>query len=203
MKPVILGVAGGTGSGKTTVVQALVEALGCESAAVIEQDSYYRDRSGLSNAERENINYDHPDSLENELLAEHLKELREGRPVQVPIYDFFTHTRRVETRTVEPQRVIVLEGILILNDRALRELMDIRIFVDTDDDVRFIRRLVRDIRERSRTMESVIRQYLETVKPMHRDFVEPSKRYADLIIPEGGENRIAIDILLAKIRSLL
>jgi uridine kinase len=202
-RPVLVGVAGGTGSGKTTVVRSLVNALGDRDVAIIQHDSYYRDRSHLPTADRANINYDHPDALETSLLVDHLSCLLQGQVVQTPIYDFATHTRRRETNPVEPRKVIVLEGILIFVDPALRALMDIRIFVDTDDDVRFIRRLERDIMERGRTMPLVIQQYLATVKPMHLEFVEPSKRYADLIIPEGGLNRIAVDVLITKIKSLI
>jgi uridine kinase len=203
MRSVIIGVAGGTGSGKTTVVRALVEKLGSSDVAVIQHDSYYRDRSHLPPTERESINYDHPDALESSLLVTHLNQLSQGYPIKVPMYDFATHTRKPETKRIEPRQVIIVEGILIFADPPLRDLMDIRIFVDTDDDVRFIRRLERDITERNRTVWSVIQQYLDTVKPMHLEFVEPSKRYADLIIPEGGYNRIAIDVLVTKIESLI
>jgi uridine kinase len=203
MRPIIIGVAGGTGSGKTTVVHRLVDSLSEEDVTVIQHDSYYRDRSHLPPEERQNINYDHPDALETSLLVAHLKQLMQGNPVEVPIYDFTTHTRKHETKRVEPRKVLIVEGILIFVDRSLRDLMDIRIFVQTDDDVRFIRRLERDIAERGRTTPSVIQQYLNTVKPMHLEFVEPSKRYADLIIPEGGFNPIAIDVLLTKIKSLI
>jgi len=203
MKPVIVGVAGGTGSGKTTVSQAILDRVGRDRIAYIQHDSYYRDLAHLPLEERSRVNFDHPDSLENELLLFHLQELVAGRPVDVPIYDFTTHTRRPETRRVAPHRVILVEGILIFADKALREIMDIKIFVDTDADLRFLRRLQRDIAERGRTMESVIRQYLETVRPMHLEFVEPSKRYADLIIPEGGFNTIAVDMVVARIEAML
>ncbi len=200
---IIIGVAGGTGSGKTTVAQEILQRVGPDRIAYIQHDSYYRDQSHLPFHERAKVNYDHPDSLESELLVEHLKQLRAGRPVEVPIYDFTTHTRRPETRRVEPRRVILVEGILIFADRALREMMDVKIFVDTDPDIRFIRRLQRDIRERGRTMESVIEQYLSTVRPMHMEFVEPSKRYADVIIPEGGFNVVALDMVVARILALI
>ncbi len=203
MRPILIGVAGGTGSGKTTVVRSLAESLSDEDVAVLQHDAYYRDRSHLPPLERQNINYDHPDALETSLLVSHLQQLLEARPVEIPIYDFTTHTRKRETRRVQPQKVLIVEGILIFVDPALRDLMDIRLFVETDDDVRFIRRLERDIEERGRTMRSVIEQYLTTVKPMHLQFVEPSKRYADLIIPEGGYNRIAVDVVLTKIKSLI
>lgn len=203
MKPVIVGVAGGTGSGKTTVSHAILERVGRDRIAYIQHDSYYRDLSHLPLEERARVNFDHPDALENELLIQHLQQLIAGRPAEIPIYDFTTHTRRKETRTVLPHRVILLEGILIFADKTLREMMDVKIYVDTDADIRFIRRLERDIAERGRTMESVIRQYLETVRPMHLEFVEPSKRYADIIIPEGGFNTIAIDMVVARIEALL
>lgn len=203
MERVIIGVAGGTGSGKSTVVQEIIRALGTDDVTVIQHDSYYRDRSHLSPEERGCINYDHPDALETRLLVQHLRELREGHPIAIPVYDFTTHTRKEITETVHPKRVIIVEGILILADAALRELMDAKVFVDTDADTRFIRRLQRDIAERGRTMKSVIQQYLSTVKPMHLEFVEPSKRYADVIIPEGGYNQVAVDMLITKIRSII
>lgn len=203
MKPVIVGVAGGTGSGKTTVSHAILERVGHDRIAYIQHDSYYRDLSHLPMEERSRVNFDHPDALENDLLVRHLRQLMAGQPAEIPIYDFTTHTRRKETRTVLPHRVILLEGILIFADKTLREMMDVKIYVDTDADLRFIRRLERDIAERGRTMESVIRQYLETVRPMHLEFVEPSKRYADIIIPEGGFNTIAIDMVVSRIEALL
>jgi len=203
VKPIIVGVAGGTGSGKTTVAQAILERVGRDRIAYIQHDSYYRDLSHLPLEERARVNFDHPDALENELLVQHLRQLCAGRPAEVPIYDFTTHTRRPETRTVYPHRVILVEGILIFADKTLRDMMDVKIFVDTDADIRFIRRLQRDIAERGRTMESVIRQYLETVRPMHLEFVEPSKRYADVIIPEGGFNTIAVEMVVARILAML
>ncbi len=203
MKPVVVGVCGGTGSGKTTVSQAILERVGRERIAYIQHDSYYRDLSHLPFAERSRTNFDHPDSLENELLVRHLRQLCAGQPAAIPVYDFTTHTRRPETRLVEPHRVVLLEGILIFADRALRRMMDVKIYVDTDADLRFIRRLQRDIAERGRTMESVVQQYLDTVRPMHLEFVEPSKRYADIIIPEGGFNTIAIDMVVARITAML
>jgi uridine kinase len=203
MDVVVIGVAGGSGSGKTTVSQAILERVGRERIAYIQHDAYYRDRSDLPFEERTRLNYDHPDALENELLVEHLRQLRGGDTVRVPIYDFTTHTRSGETRTVSPEPVVLLEGILIFADKELRSLMDVKIFVDTDPDIRFIRRLNRDIQERGRTMDSVCKQYLETVRPMHLEFVEPSKRYADVIIPEGGFNTIAIDMVVARVESML
>lgn len=202
-KPVIVGVAGGTGSGKTTVVCEILKGLKPGEAAVIAHDAYYRDRSHLPTRERANINYDHPDALETSLLVEHVKRLHCGQPVEVPSYDFATHTRKAETQTVTPCKVIVVEGILILAEPALRELFAIKIFVDTDADIRFIRRMERDIAERARTRSSVVKQYLESVRPMHLEFVEPSKRFADVIIPDGGYNRVAVDMLLTKLRSII
>ncbi len=202
-KPIIVGVAGGTGSGKTTVSQAILERVGRERIAYIQHDAYYRDRSHLPFEERAKLNFDHPDALETELLVEHLQRLRAGEPVEVPIYDFATHTRIPQTRRVEPRPVIMVEGILIFADRALRDMLDVKIFVDTDADLRFIRRLERDIAERGRTMRSVIDQYLATVRPMHLEFVEPSKRYADVIIPEGGFNRAAIDMVVARVEAMV
>jgi uridine kinase len=203
MPPVIIGVAGGTGAGKTTVVREVVRAVDEEHIAIIAHDSYYKDRSELPLEERAQLNYDHPDALETDLLVFHLEELRAGRSVEVPSYDFSLHTRRDLTRTVAPARVILVDGILIFVDERLRELMDVKVFVDTDSDIRFIRRLERDLEERGRTMDSVVEQYLETVKPMHEEFVEPSKRFADLLIPNGGYNRAAVDTLLARIRAVV
>ncbi|MBI4789809.1 MAG: uridine kinase [Chloroflexi bacterium] len=203
MKPVLIGVAGGSGSGKTTVSQTILGRVGGDRIAYIQHDAYYRDRSGLPFEERVRINYDHPDSLETDLMAEHLKALRAGEVVALPVYDFARHVRRAETRRIEPRPIILVEGILIFADRALREMFDIKIFVDTDADLRFIRRLQRDIAERGRTRESVVEQYLDTVRPMHLEFVEPSKRYADVIIPEGGFNTIAIDMVVARINAML
>lgn len=203
MRPIILGVAGGSGSGKTTVVREIVQALGPDQVAVVHHDSYYRDTSHLALEERQAINYDHPDSLETELLVEHLQVLRSGAAVDIPIYDFTAHNRRTERQRVLPRKVVIVDGLLILWDRDLRPLMDIKVFVDTDADLRFIRRLQRDIRERARSAESVIRQYTDTVRPMHLEFVEPSKRYADVIVPEGGMNAVAVDMLITKVRAVL
>ncbi len=202
-RSVIVGVAGGTGSGKTTIARTIYEELGPDKVAYIPHDAYYYDLSHLPPEDRAKRNYDHPDSLETSLLIAHLKQLREGKAVEIPVYDFATHTRRPETRRVEPRPIILVEGILIFVEPELRDLMDIKIYVDTDPDIRFIRRLVRDINERGRTMESVIRQYLETVRVMHLEFVEPSKRYADIIIPEGGFNTVALDMVLARLRSMI
>ena len=203
MKPIIIGVAGGTGSGKTTVSQEILRRVGAERIVFIQHDSYYRDRSHLSLEERARSNYDHPDSLESEFLVSHLQQLQAGQPVEIPVYDFTTHTRTDETRCVEPKWVILVEGILIFAEPALREMFDVKIWVDTDADVRFIRRLRRDITERERTVESVIEQYEETVRPMHLEFAEPSKRYADVIIPEGGFNTVALDMVVARILEML
>lgn len=200
--PLVIGVAGGSGSGKTTVVRRIVESIGDEHVTVLEHDRYYRDRNDLRFEERAALNYDHPDALETDLMVAHLRALREGRPVEVPVYDMARYARKAATETKVPRRAIIVEGILIFTDAALRELMDIKVFVDTDADTRFIRRLRRDVAERGRTMESVIEQYVATVKPMHLEFVEPSKRYADIIIPQGGYNTVAIDMLLTLIRSL-
>jgi uridine kinase len=203
MKPAIIGVAGGTGSGKTTVVREIVRELGPDQVTVIQHDSYYYDRSGISPAERAHINYDHPDALETPLLVDHVRGLLAGRSAAVPVYDFSTHTRTGDVVSATPRKAVIVEGILVLVDPELRDLMDIRIFVDTDADLRMIRRLRRDLRDRGRTMESVVKQYLDTVRPMHLEFVEPSKRYAHVIIPEGGQNLVAVDMLVAKIHSIV
>jgi len=203
MKPITFGVAGGTGSGKTTVALRILERVGFNRIAYVPHDAYYRDASALPPAERAQLNFDHPDSLDNDLLIAHLKQLQAYQPVEIPVYDFKTHSRTAETRHVDPQPVILVEGILIFADKQLRDLMDVKIFVDTDADIRFIRRLQRDLAERGRSAESVIDQYLATVRPMHLEFVEPSKRYADVIIPEGGFNEVAIEMVAARLRALL
>ena len=195
--------AGGSGSGKTTVVREIVRSLGPDQVAVIHHDSYYRDASHLPLQERLGINYDHPNALETALLVRHLEELQAGRAVEIPIYDFNEHSRTPEVQRTDPRKVIIVDGLLILFDRELRERMDIKLFVDTDPDLRFMRRLTRDMRERGRSAESVIEQYMTTVRPMHLEFVEPSKRYADIILPEGGHNRVAIDMLITKVRAIL
>jgi uridine kinase len=199
---VVIGVAGGTASGKTTVVQRIVESLGDMHVTVLEHDRYYRDRGDLRFEERAALNYDHPDALETDLMVRHVKDLRAGRVIEAPVYDFTMHARKPVTETVHARRAIIIEGILIFADAPLRDLMDIKVFVDTDADARFIRRLQRDVAERGRTMESVIDQYLNTVKPMHFEFVEPTKRYADIILPQGGHNTVAIDLLLGLLRGL-
>jgi len=202
MTPLVIGVAGGSGSGKTTVVRRIVDALDEARVTVLEHDRYYRDRNDLRLEERAALNYDHPDSLETDLMVRHVNELRAGRTVEAPVYDFARHARVASTETIGPSRALIVEGILIYTDAPLRALMDVKVFVDTDDDTRFIRRLQRDTKERGRTMQSVIDQYLSTVKPMHLEFVEPSKRYADIIVPQGGHNAVAIDMLLTLIRGL-
>ncbi|MGQ0813245.1 MAG: uridine kinase [Gemmatimonadota bacterium] len=201
--PVIIGVAGGSGSGKTTVVREITRNIGRQQVTVIHHDSYYRDVSELSLDHRTRINYDHPNSLETPLLVAHLNMLKAGKPVQVPVYDFTQHNRAAQTETAQARKVIIVDGLLILWDAELRRMMDIKVFVDTDADLRFIRRLKRDIQERGRSPESVIEQYTATVRPMHLEFVEPSKRYADVIIPDGGYNLVGVDMLLTKIRSVL
>jgi uridine kinase len=203
MKPVIIGIAGGTGSGKTTVAQAIYDRVGKDRIEWIPHDSYYRNFDALTPVERHKINFDHPDSLETELLARHLDVLCKGSSVEIPLYDFTTHSRRTDTQRVEPRKVIIVEGILVLAEVELRKRIDIKLFVDTPADIRFVRRLVRDIQSRGRTLESVVDQYLKTVRPMHEEFVEPSKRYADLIIPEGGENQVAIDAIIAQVERLV
>lgn len=203
MTPVIIGVAGGSGSGKTTVVREIIRNIGKRQVTVIHHDSYYRDVSDLSLDERTRINYDHPNSLETALLVAHLNMLRAGEPVEVPVYDFTQHNRAEATETAEPRKIVIVDGLLILWDADLRRMMDIKVFVDTDADLRFIRRLKRDIQERGRSAESVIDQYTATVRPMHLEFVEPSKRYADVIIPDGGFNLVGVDMLLTKIKSVI
>jgi uridine kinase len=202
-RPCTLGVAGGTGSGKTTVARAILETVGQHRIAFLEQDNYYRDIEWGSEAELLHHNFDHPGALDNDLLAEHVGTLRSGRPVEVPIYDFVRHRRTDKTRRVEPRPVVLVEGILIFVEKNLRDLLDFKIYVDTDADIRLIRRLGRDMAERGRSVDDVLRQYRETVRPMHLEFVEPSKRWADVIIPEGGENRVALEMVVARVEQLL
>ncbi len=202
-QPRVLGVAGGTGSGKTTVVRSILDAVGRDRIALVEQDNYYRDVEWNTEATLLHHNFDHPAAIDNELLVEHVRELRAGRPVEVPIYDFVRHRRTDRTRVVEPRPVVLLEGILIFVEPSLRALQDFKVYVDTDADIRLIRRLTRDLDERGRTVEDVLRQYQETVRPMHLEFVEPSKRWADIIIPEGGENRVALEMVVARVEQLL
>lgn len=195
----VIGIAGGTGSGKTTVARRLLKRIGTEHVALISQDSYYKHQPHLTKEERAQVNYDHPNSFDNELLIEHLQALRRGESIRVPVYSFSEHVRTEKTIALAPTPVVVLEGILVLADEPLRNEMDIKVFVDTDADVRVLRRINRDMRERGRTFDSVFAQYLNTVKPMHEAFIEPSKRYADLIVPEGGENEIAVTLLASRI----
>jgi uridine kinase len=201
--PIIIGIAGGTGSGKTTVARVILERVGAHHIALLPHDAYYKDLSDLPQAQRALINFDHPNSLDTPLLVQHLQRLKNGQAIELPVYDFKTHTRTAQTVLIMPQPVIIVEGILIFAEPQLRALFDVKIFVDTDADTRFIRRLQRDIAERGRTSDSVIQQYLNTVRPMHLEFVEPSKRYADVIIPEGGLNTVAMDMVVARIRALL
>ncbi len=203
MKTLCIGVAGGTGSGKTTVMTEIVRRVGVGRIVTISQDRYYRDLARIDGDQRSRHNFDHPSAIEEELLVEHLRLLKQGRPATLPIYDFTRHVRMEETERVEPQPVILLEGILILAIPAIRELLDVKIFVATDADLRFIRRLQRDIEERGRTVESVVHQYLATVRPMHEEFVEPSKNWADVIIPEGGYNTVALDMVISRVLQML
>jgi uridine kinase len=201
--PFILGVAGGTGSGKTTVARSILQAVGQEKITLIEQDSYYRDVDWRSEAELLHHNFDHPSAIDSDLMVSHLHALKAGHAVEVPIYDFVRHRRTPRSRRVEPLPVVLVEGILIFVEPALRELLDFKIYVDTDADIRLIRRLGRDMSERGRSVQDVLRQYLETVRPMHLEFVEPSKRWADVILPEGGENKVALEMVVARVEKLL
>lgn len=197
----IIGICGGTGSGKTTVARRILENVPQEHVVYFPQDSYYRNLGDMPLSLRKNVNFDHPDALDNELFANHLRALKAGEAIEMPIYDYTVHARKVETKHVTPKQIVIVEGILIFNDARLRESMDVKIFVETADDLRFIRRLQRDVAERGRTVESVIAQYLDTVRPMHLQFVEPSKRFADVIIPEGGYNEVGIDLITGKIHA--
>jgi len=201
--PVIIGIAGGTGSGKTTVAQAIYDRVGRDRIEWISHDSYYRNFDGLPPEERAKINFDHPDSLETELLTRLLDVLMKGSSVEVPVYEFATHSRKTDTQRAEPRKVIIVEGILVLAEPELRKRIDIKLFVDTPADIRFVRRLIRDIESRGRSLTSVVDQYMTTVRPMHEEFVEPSKRHADLIIPEGGENQVALDAIISRVEHLL
>lgn len=202
-RPMLLGVAGGSGSGKTTVAKAILQTIGDHRLAFLPQDMYYRDIEWRDGDHLRGFNFDHPDSIDVELMVEHLSTLRAGGPIERPVYDFVTYRRRAETETVQPRPVVLVEGILLFAEPAIRELLDFKIFVDTDADVRLLRRLRRDIHERGRDFDGVLRQYLETVRPMHLEFVEPSKRYADIIVPEGGRNQVAMAMVTAKIEKLL
>ena len=203
-KPVVIGITGGSGSGKTTIAHKIVDQMQeNEHVLIMTQDSYYKDNTGIPMDIRQNINYDHPDAFDVSLLEEQIGCLLKHQPIEMPVYDFKEHTRSKETIHTEPVDIIILEGILVLASKEIRDLMDIKVYVDTDDDIRFIRRLERDIKERGRSIDSVIEQYLDTVKPMYHQFIEPTKRYADIIIPEGGENDVAIDMLTTKVHSVL
>lgn len=203
-RPIIIGIAGGSGSGKTTIAHEIYDQLQQDDHILImTQDSYYKNNDNLSMADRKKINYDHPDAFDMPLLVEQLRQLMDYKAVEMPVYDFTAHTRSEKTIHTEPADIIILEGILVLGEENLRDLMSIKVFVDTDDDIRFIRRLVRDVNKRGRTMENVIEQYLTTVRVMHEQFIEPSKRYADIIIPEGAHNLVAIDLLTTKISSII
>jgi len=203
MQPLVIGLAGGTGSGKTSVTRSILRSLDGSNVQVIQHDSYYKDISAYGDKTPDQINFDHPAALETELLVEHLRSLRAGNTVEQPVYDFKTHRRLLQTKSLEPRPIILIEGILIFVDKPLRDLMDIKIFVDTDADERLLRRIRRDIRDRGRSLESVMHQYINTVKPMHLEFVEPSKQWADVIIPRGSDNKVAVDMVVTKIRSLL
>jgi len=203
LTPLVIGIAGGSGSGKTTVANTILKQVGAENIVYLPHDAYYKDISTLQESQRAQINFDHPDSLESDLMVQHIQNLKDWRPIELPTYDFTNHSRKDETILIKPQSIVIVEGILIFAERDLRKSFDVKIFVDTDSDLRFIRRLQRDIRERGRTTASVIEQYLKTVRPMHLEFVEPSKRYADVIIPEGGFNTVAMDMVIARVERLL
>jgi uridine kinase len=202
-KPIVIGIAGGSGSGKTTVANEILNKVGAHQIAFLPHDAYYRELGHLPQVQREQVNFDHPNSMETELLIDHVKSLLDGHSIEMPVYDFTTHSRTGKSIHVDPRNIIMVEGILIFAEPVLRDLFDVKIFVDTDADIRFMRRLERDIAERGRTVSSVIKQYQATVRPMHLEFVEPSKRYADVIIPEGGRNWVALDMVIAKLETLL
>ncbi len=199
----IIGICGGTGSGKTTIARRIVESVGAENVVLVEQDSYYRNLSDMPLDERHHANFDHPDSIDSDLLVNHLKRLRNGQPIEMPLYDFVSHTRQEESETILPKPVVIVEGILIFAESAVLDLLDVRVFVDTPDDVRLIRRLRRDVQERGRSFERTLWQYEHTIRPMHFEFVEPSKRHADIIIPEGGNPEISTEFLCGLVREKL
>ena len=201
--PLVIGIAGGSGSGKTTLANLIRNQVGIDRIAFLSHDSYYKDLTDLATNQRTTLNFDNPDSLDTELLIEHVYQLKDNKNVRVPVYDFKTHSRTKKTLLIEPQPVIMVEGILIFVEKSMRDLLDVKLFVDTDPDIRFIRRLERDIEERARSMESVVKQYLATVRPMHLEFVEPSKRYADVIVPEGGLNEVAMEMVVARLENML
>jgi uridine kinase len=201
--PLVIGIAGGSGSGKTTLANLIRNQVGIDRIAFLSHDSYYKDLTDLATNQRTTLNFDHPDSLDTELLIEHVYQLKDNKNIRVPVYDFKTHSRTKKTLLIEPQPVIMVEGILIFVEKSMRDLLDVKLFVDTDPDIRFIRRLERDIEERARSMESVVKQYLATVRPMHLEFVEPSKRYADVIVPEGGLNEVAMEMVVARLENML
>ena len=203
MGSVVVGIAGGTGSGKTTIAKNIIRALPPESAVLIEHDSYYKDQSYLPPTDRHKVNFDHPDALDTDLLIQQLSDLKADRAIEKPCYDFVKHVRLTETERIEPRRVVVVEGILLFVEKRLRELCDIKLFVDTDADIRLMRRIRRDLEERERDFAAIRRQYYETVRPMHQEYVEPSRRWADLIIPEGGHNHVAVDTIVGRLRYLL
>ena len=203
MNTIIIGIAGGTGSGKTTLADKLVNSFGREEVSILRHDAYYKRHDNMTFEERCKLNYDHPDAFDNDLLVEHILDLKEGKSIEMPVYDYTIHNRSDETITVEPAPVVILEGILIFAEPTLCDLMDIKVFVDTDADVRILRRIIRDVNERGRSLDNIIRQYLTTVKPMHEQFVEPSKRRADVIIPDGGQNRVALEMLIQRVSSQL
>ena len=199
----IIGICGGTGSGKTTIARKIVEAVGKENVVLVEQDSYYRNLGDMPLDERRQANFDHPDSIDSDMLVNHIRRLKQGLQVEMPLYDFKTHTRSVRIEIIEPKQVVIVEGILIFAESRVLDMLDVRVFVDTPDDIRFIRRLQRDISERGRTVDSVIAQYYRTVRPMHHEFVEPSKRNADIIVPEGGQVGVTVDFLCSMVREKL
>lgn len=202
-KPIFIGICGGTGSGKTTIVNRIYSAVPEKSITIMEHDSYYRDQSNLTYDERCKTNYDHPFAFDTDLFVEHIKKLKKGYSIEKPIYDYGIHNRKKETVIVEPKEIIIVEGLLVFYEQRVRDLLDIKIYVDTDADIRILRRIIRDMNERARSLESVINQYMETVRPAHEQFIEPSKKYADIIVTEGGNNLVAVDLMVTKIKSLI